>query len=247
MKRIFITGCARSGTTLMNRLFYAFKDTTVIDHEIPIENFCHYECKTKILVGKRIPLTILSVPLGKKDTEKQLSIINKENILIVNVIRDGRDVVHQNSTGPRVNVNRWIGCMLQAQIYRKIIKRQVRYEELVNNPDSIQKQLAETLNIVPVSRFSEYPAFVPDLAFDEPEYRDFIYYSKRKINNLSVGHSAKEYINQCKNSEQRAFFERTLKRYGYLGEKEEEVWDTKTLRQEILNHKQDSISLGYIS
>ena len=95
--------------------------------------------------------------------------------------------------------------------------------------------------------FSEYPAFIRDLAFDEPEYRDFIYYRKRKINNLSIGHSAKEYIDRCKSSEQRAFFERTLKRYGYLGEKEEEVWDTKALRQEILNHKQDSISLGYIS
>lgn len=245
MKRIFITGCARSGTTLMNRLFYAFQDSTVVDHEISIEDFCNYKCETKILVGKRTPLTILSVPLNKEELDKHLALIKNNNLLIVNVVRDGRDVVHQNPTGPRVDVNRWIGCMLQAQLFIKTINVQVRYEDLVTTPDLVQEQLSEILDLNPTAKFSKYPSFVPDLAFNEPEYRDFVYYSKRKITNASVGHSSAEYISLCENLEQRALFERTLKRYGYMGGIEEEIWDVKTFQQEMEIHKQDSIRLGY--
>ena len=246
MKRIFITGCARSGTTLMNRLFYAFQDTTVIDHEIAIDDFCQIGPKTNVLVGKRTPLTILSVPLGQDEIERQIDLIRAQDLLIVNMIRDGRDVVHLNPKGPRVNVNRWIGCMVQVQEFMKEISVQVRYEELVNNPDFIQRKIEKTLGLTSKSKFSEYPKFVPDSVFDESEYRYFVSYKKRKIDCFSVGRSDNEYINLCHNKEQRELFERTLKRYAYLGGKEE-VWDTKTLRQEILKHKQDSILLGYIS
>ncbi len=247
MKRIFITGCARSGTTLLNRLFYAFNDTTVIDHEISIDNFCNYKYRTKILAGKRTPLTILSVPLSQDEITRQRDIKHTNNLIIVNIIRDGRDVVHRNPTGPTVNVNRWIGCMLQAQEFMKEISIQVRYEELVNNPDFIQRKIEKTLGLTSKSKFSEYPKFVPDSVFDESEYKNFVYYNKRKIDCISVGHSDDEYIQLCHTKEQRDLFERTLKRYGYLGGKEEAVWDTKTLRQEVLKHEQDSISLGYIS
>ncbi len=245
MKRIFITGCARSGTTLMNRLFYAFRDISVIDHEISIDEFCNYDCDTKILVGKRTPSTILSVPLSRDELDRHLAIIKKNDLLIVNVIRDGRDVVHRNPTGPQANVNRWIGCMLQAQLFMGIIRVQVRYEDLVVTPDSVQEKLAAALYLTPDSKFSEYPFFVPDSAFDEPEYRDFVYYSKRQITNASVGHSSDEYINLCESPKQQALFERTLKRYGYMGGVEEKIWDTGTLDREMEIHRQDSRELGF--
>ena len=44
-KKIFITGCAKSGTTLLLRMCYAFKDTEVLyregfdGHELPFDQF----------------------------------------------------------------------------------------------------------------------------------------------------------------------------------------------------------------
>lgn len=245
MKRIFITGCARSGTTLMNRLFYAFQDTTVIDHEIVIDDFCQIRPKSEILVGKRTPLTIFSVPLGQEEIERQVDLIRVQDLPIVNMIRDGRDVVHLNLKGPRVNVNRWIGCMLQAQLYRQLVNIQVRYEDLVSEPNLVQARLCEVLGLVPAYKFSDYPDFVPDAAFDEQEYREFANYNKRMISAASIGHSKTEYHDRCENPEQRALFERTLQRYGYSDGIKEEVWEKETLYREIENHKQDSIRLFF--
>lgn len=229
----------------MNRLFYAFQDVTVIDHEIAIDDFCQLRPQSKILVGKRTPLTILSVPLGQEEIERQINLIMEKDLLIVNIIRDGRDVVHLNPKGPRVNVNRWIGCMLQAQLYRHLVNIQVRYENLVSEPNMVQTRLCEVLGLVPAYEFSDYPDFVPDSAFDEPEYREFANYNKRRITATSVGHSSSEYHDRCKSMEQQALFERILQRYGYLGGAEQKIWDFRMLHQEVELHEQDSIRLGF--
>lgn len=229
----------------MNRLFYAFQDINVIDHEIAIDDFCQLRPQSKILVGKRAPLTILSVPLEQEEIERQINLIKEQDLLIVNMIRDGRDVVHLNPEGPRVNVNRWIGCMLQAQLYRHLVNIQVRYEDLVSEPNMLQTRLCEVLGSVPVYEFSDFPDFVPDSAFDEAEYRNFANYNKRKITAASVGHSSTEYHDRCKSQEQQALFERTLQRYGYIDGSEQKKWDPKILREEIELHEQDSIRLGF--
>ena len=249
MKRIFITGCARSGSTLLNRLFYAFSDITVIDYEISIDDFCNYKCNTGLLVGKRTPLTILSVPLSEDEIKRQLELVHNNNMIIINIIRDGRDVVHQNPTGPIVNVNRWIGCMLQAWEFKKEISIQVRYEDLVTNPDSILTQIENVLFVKSKYKFSEYPDFVPDDVFDEPEYKNYYSYNKRKIDSRSVGHSNDEYNKKCKSEEQRDFFKRILIRYGYLNSKSPKdcQWDIETLKQEKIRHKQDSIKHRYVA
>lgn len=51
-ERIYITGCARSGTTLLQRLFYAFEGVEIIDGEIDIDSFIN-RTSDKVLVGKR--------------------------------------------------------------------------------------------------------------------------------------------------------------------------------------------------
>ena len=48
-KKIFITGCAKSGTTLLLRMCFAFKDTEVLyrrgaeGHELDFQEFIDYE------------------------------------------------------------------------------------------------------------------------------------------------------------------------------------------------------------
>lgn len=246
MKRIYITGCARSGTTLMNRLFYAFKDMTVIDYEIDLDAFCEFNYSTRYLVGKRTPLTVFSVPLEEHEIDRQLDKIQQEGLFIVNMIRDGRDVVHMNPKGPQVNVNRWIGCIIQSQLYRNIVNIQVRYEDLVKEPDLTQKKICSTLDVEPLYKFSDYPDYIPEETFNEPEYREFRNYDKRKISCASVGHSSHDYICRCESDDQRIQFERILKKSGYTSKESEEIWDKGFLEKEIEQHKRDSIRLGFI-
>ena len=212
MTRIFITGCARSGTTLLCRLFYAFRNTEVISPEISIDDFCASSTESPILVGKRKPLTVLSVPLPEHELKRQWSLAVRAHLHIVNIIRDGRDVVHQNPTGPQVNPNRWIGCILQAQRFRDRIAIEVRYEDLVRDPDAAQERLARTLDLKQKTRFSRYPDFVPNAVFDEAEYKDFPYYDKRPVDQKSVGRSPRGYTAVCINPAEKAMFERILLR-----------------------------------
>ena len=52
---IFITGCARSGTTLLRRLFHCFKDVEVIPNEIRARELVEIgaESKAQAVVAKR--------------------------------------------------------------------------------------------------------------------------------------------------------------------------------------------------
>lgn len=245
MTRIFITGCARSGTTLLCRLFHAFQHTQVISQEINIDDFCASPASRPVLVGKRTPLTILSVPLPASELERQWSLAERSKLRIVNIIRDGRDVVHQNPTGPRVNVNRWIGCILQSRRFRRRITAEVRYEELVRDPDAAQDRLARALDLRPSARFSRYPDFVPAPVFDEAEYKDFPYYTKRPVDDRSVGHSATEYAELCSSPEEKALFERTLARLGYAAGKKTGPWTPGALLREEAVFRRLSRALGY--
>lgn len=244
--RIFITGCARSGTTLLNRLFYAFRDVDIVDHEISIDDFCGTASHKRFLVGKRTPCTILSVPLPEEELQRQLALVSSHRIRIVNMIRDGRDVVHQNPTGPQCNVNRWIGCVLQAQRFCGSVSLEVRYEDLVGEPDTVQSQLAASLGLCPAARFQDYPAFVPGQAFEEPEYREFPYYSRRPIDGSSIGHSPTEYVALCTSREEQELFERVLSRLGYFGGKEAaDQWSPHVLARERELFMALSRKLGY--
>jgi len=245
MTRIFITGCARSGTTLLNRLFHAFEDTEVIGPETSIDDFCALECNKAFLVAKRIPLTILSVPLSENELSRQLALLRRHDLRIVNLIRDGRDVVHQNPTGPRVNVNRWIGCILQAQMFRESISTEIRYEDMVKDPSAVQERLVKSLGLRCQAKFSSYPAFVPDIVFDEAEYRNFPYYRKRPIDLASLGHSATEYIALCQNREEKGLFERTLARLGYIDGQRQTPWNPTVLAKEHAIFRKISKQLGH--
>ena len=78
-KKIFITGCARSGTTLLARMFHAFEDVSVVENECTLEDFTEYcsanEGHFRIIVGKRTERSIFSNVLSEEETQKQLKLI----------------------------------------------------------------------------------------------------------------------------------------------------------------------------
>ncbi|MBN1153276.1 MAG: hypothetical protein JXA58_08690 [Dehalococcoidia bacterium] len=243
--RVFITGCARSGTTLLNRLFYAFDELFVIDTEMSLDRFVTTVPAARGMVAKRTPQTILSVPLPAAELRRQATIIKANGIRIVNVIRDGRDVVHLHPAGPRVNVNRWIGCMLQAQRFQEYVTLEVRYEDLVVAPNDVQKTIAQVLGLRMRYSFSAYPDFVRQEVFEVDDYRPFAQYRRRPIDQASVGHSESEYRVLCRDDAERALFERVLRKLKYLPTDGGAGWTREELRQDQCLFESMSAEMGY--
>ena len=96
--KIYIVGCAKSGTWLLLWLFYGFENIHIIDYmeERPISHLQERRLENeKIGVWKRSWNMIFS---HKRDTlspslERQLEIIQEEDIKIVYIKRNKEDVL----------------------------------------------------------------------------------------------------------------------------------------------------------
>ena len=170
-KKIFITGCAKSGTTLLLRMCYAFKDTEILyrkgfdGHELPFDDFINHKSLNQFVIGKRHPPALLSNVLVPEFEAQQKSVIDND-VAIINVVRDGRDVVL--SDGNYVKPRRWIETVKQRspEVFGNLINLEVRYEDLVRNPAKIQKQMEEAFGLESVHSFSDYPEYVEDWVFE---------------------------------------------------------------------------------
>jgi len=173
-KKVFITGCAKSGTTLLWQLCYAFKDVYVYDEdsESSLKAFLRYDYNgdKPYVIAKRNARAIFSnEQRGKFSVKKQYRQIKNNDIRIINIVRDGRDVVVSGkekslSTNTYVDPKRWIASMKHRRKYNDVINVEVRYEELVSNPDKVQQQIATAMNWECNNLFSEFPSFVPSKA-----------------------------------------------------------------------------------
>lgn len=219
--RIYITGCNKSGTTLLRRLFYSFKDMEIIDKEIPLMSFCKIPYKTHI-VGKRTVLIIFSsdpafftqfIPLEKAHAS-QAKLIKEWDIKILNIIRDGRDVVVSNK-----DPLRWIYSMDQRYQYPKLITLEVRYENLIKNPDFVQEEIAKVFELTSIYKFSDYPDFLPvNIIQNEDTPIETKKYNLRPIDTKSIGtgkDSYKKYFKEYNDPQILRIFEETLEREGY--------------------------------
>jgi hypothetical protein len=223
--RIYVTGCAGSGNTLLRRCFYAFKDTDVLlsgpkwkEDELCLDSFIERESKFPIMVGKRTWRTIFSTDvMSKKQLDIQVGKIKKHNIRIINTIRDGRDVVLSTITKDKlpISAKRWIHSMRHRYIYPKLIAYEVRYEDLVTDPDSIQAQISERFGLVPTHKFSEYPDFIPHLEHRSRQFRD-PRYRKRPISPDRIGKDLDAYKGIVRNPTILRHFERELEKAGYI-------------------------------
>lgn len=168
--KIFITGCAHSGTTLLRRLFYVFKDVEVVSEEISLQGFIDYKGEAEIVVGKRTFRSIFSYAKTSGEIQEDIELIQKNDIKIVNIVRDGRDVIE--SEEGRVLPSRWIHSVKQALRFGHIILCAIRYEDLVRNPDTVQFYIGRVFKLYPTHMFSEYPNFVPkEIDSEKPAYK----------------------------------------------------------------------------
>ena len=228
-KKIFITGCAKSGTTLLLRMCYAFNDTEVLyregfdGHELPFYDFVKHKSDSKFVIGKRHPPAILSNVIVPEFEDQKLEIIDKD-IAIINVVRDGRDVIL--SDGKYVKPKRWIETIKQRDpnVFGDIINLEVKYEDLVRNPTMVQNQMEKIFGLTSKSSFSDYPDYVEDWVFEwnvsvlaRSGQGGETNYGKRKLSEKGIGKDLEAYKDICSESELPKF-ESCLRRLGYLWE-----------------------------
>ena len=226
-KKIFITGCAKSGTTLLLRMCYAFKDTEVIykegfdGHEMDFDKFVKHTSEKKFTIGKRHPPALLSNVLVP-EFQNQAGDIIKEQIAVINVVRDGRDVVL--SDGNYVKPQRWIESIDQRNkvMFGNLIDLEVKYEDLVTNPEKIQRQMEEKFGLESEHSFKDYPDYVEDWVFEwnvsvlgRAGKGNETNYGKRKVDARGIGKDPEAYKDLCSTIELPKF-EKHLKELGYL-------------------------------
>mgnify|MGYP003625751509 FL=1 len=225
-KKIFITGCAKSGTTLLLRMCYAFKDTEVVykegfdGHEMDFDKFVKHESDKQFTIGKRHPPALLSNVLIP-DFQYQAADILKNDIRVINVIRDGRDVVL--SDGNYVKPQRWIESIDQRNkiLFGNLVDLEIKYEDLVRDPEKIQRQMEEKFGLVSEHSFRDYPDYVEDWVFDwnvsvlaRAGHGNEKGYGKRKVDDRGIGKDPEAYKDLCSDLELPKF-ERHLKELGY--------------------------------
>lgn len=208
MNRIFITGCGGSGTTVLRRLFNAFDNVEIIDGQITIDNYLKRNTKKKFLIGKRMGKTIYSGGLSNSEAKNQIPKI--KNIGILNIIRDGRDIMYKRPW--KMTPSRWIRSMEQWEKWPQYINLNIKYEDLVINPDKIQNNIANVFNLSIIHKFSDFPSFMPE--WDGINEGKKIH-ELRKLDTNSIGKNYNYYKKVCSKKEKERF-DYFLNKLGYL-------------------------------
>jgi|ETNvirnome_2_300_1030623.scaffolds.fasta_scaffold09365_1 hypothetical protein len=153
--KILITGCAKSGTTLLRRLFHAY-NLNVCVNEGTINQLINMDYD----VVKRTSNTIFSNKLKPHEIKKQRQLILDNNIIVINIVRDRVDVVR--SENGYVTNERYDDCLLQFYNNRDIIDITVYFNELIEDPDMVQWDISKKLGLTPEFMWSDYPVFIDE-------------------------------------------------------------------------------------
>lgn len=157
--KLYITGCAKSGTTLVRRLFGAFDLRVYHRDELSVSRFLASDWQ----VAKRAYGTVFSGGVSDPDAQVQLRCLQAQGVHIVNVVR-GREAVLRSDHG-YVTPARYELCQHQRERFGASITFEIAYEALVREPDEIQAQLARRFDLDVLHKWSDYPAFV-DLSLE---------------------------------------------------------------------------------
>lgn len=158
-QKIFITGHGGSGTTLMLRLFQAFKGGFVVFREESPERFIERGMKDyEFLVAKR------PNPFTPQIWNNMISQVKNQKLKILYMVRDGRDLLK------RTRPETWIQGVNEYITNYEYISCVIRYEDLVTIPNVQQERIAKTFGLKRIHYFSSYPSFVPYGMFQVPSH-----------------------------------------------------------------------------
>ena len=211
--RIFITGCGKSGTTLLLRLFAAFSNVVLVPNEHTAKDFSFMDDKDIILVGKRSQREIYSSWSGKGYFFESLLELREHKVKLVNIFRDGRDVIE--SGDGQVLPRKWIDCIYQIIDYPQYLTMNLRYEDMVTKPDVVQQSVVDKLDLKIKYKWSDYPKFLDKEVEHWRQFRGIEAYNLRPISTDRIGKDHQLYKFRCSPSE-RLEFEKMLQFCGYV-------------------------------
>lgn len=151
--RFYITGCARSGTTLLRRLFNAFAGLSVCNgQEMKVEDFIRSDYD----VAKRCSMVVLSDQVPMHRQRSQLGALRAAGAKVVNVTRGREATLLSGYTSP----GRYEACAQQAEKWASAIDWTFTYESLLARPDFVQRAFAERFGLGIEHLWSAYPSFI---------------------------------------------------------------------------------------
>ena len=152
--RIYITGCAKTGTTLLRRLMNAFEGLSVAVDEMSLKRFLESEYD----VAKRNAKQIFSLGVDNDFIDEAINLITENDVKILHIHRNKEDVL--KSDNGYVPEQRYDDVEDQMFKYKKHITHIVHFEELTHNPDKVQKEIADALGLKIKHKSSDYPNFI---------------------------------------------------------------------------------------
>ncbi|MFB6355039.1 MAG: sulfotransferase [bacterium] len=192
MSFFYITGCARSGTTLLQFMMDAFENLDVIPGEQFIDQFTNPEIqdrarKNHVLMKRDLLCLTGNYPEGLDITDEQqladyrikfLDLIRSLDLQLIDIIRDPRDVItsthHADPDRYWVDFERWYMQYVEINWFMeqwdKIIR--VQYENLLRNPDRVQNRIANVYELNSEFSFSDFPDYVNPDDLSEKQQKD---------------------------------------------------------------------------
>jgi hypothetical protein len=186
--RIFIIGCARSGTTLLLNLMRTFDGVSVMDHET---------CLRELVAN---PSAGWVTAKRKAHCAGHLleDLPDLRQVWVIDIVRDPRDVITSTREGPDprdfqptwdgfyCDLQRWRRDVLVAAALRGRHMRMlhVRYEHLVKACDQVQQDLAAMLGLEARVPFSSHLSVMPE---DLPESTRIMLGGVRPVSSDRVG------------------------------------------------------------
>lgn len=204
--KVLITGCARSGTTLMIHLMKYFYSAKVIldDEKHPYDYYSHND-KDHVLIIKKPYQEINSIEHFSIHT-----LMNKQGWKVIWMLRDGRDVITSKVDGSfHVKQRRWVEAnedMLKN--WNDCRLKVIRYEDLVNHTD---KTMGVVSDFIHQSYQEDFKEFYKGMDDSKMNYG----ITPRPIDVNSVG-NYKNYPEVIENAMNHISFVKLLNLFGYL-------------------------------
>lgn len=166
IEQLHVIGCARSGTTMMHAAMTAFENVAVCSEESG-PAFPTLRARIEIARAFRrqnIPVSARKYYVTKRawgwfgpaEREVLLRRAERENIGLINMVRDPRDVLlsrHPNFERARfVSVDFWRESIEGSEWLRERLESHgrfvtVRYEDVVNNPRAVERALGNAFGL----------------------------------------------------------------------------------------------------
>ena len=200
-ERIHIIGCSRSGTTMFHLAMTCFQNTTISEEETEVEHpylaerlrilmRTGYQPGPKFYVTKRIHGWF-----QPEHIERLLRATRNENIGLIHLVRDPRDVLlsrYAGSDQPYVSPQHWYDSIVAADTIFSSVDPgtktlTLRYEDLVLAPQSTQKKIEDRFGMRQDPNAFSIDRVRDNFERSQIQFKDFALRNLKGLRNAEAG------------------------------------------------------------